>query len=425
MISWLFYALVVSAAVAASAVAFEVAARALRLPRRAPWAAASVALVLLPLLLPLTLRLATRADDPTDTVLALRLPAITVTASNAAAGTPADALILAVLVGASAFALVRFAVAHIRLRRDARSWTAGEVDGVSVQFSESIGPAVTGWLRPAIVVPRWVAQLDERQRGAIMSHELEHVRANDSLLLNLARLLLALMPWNPVAWLAYRRLQLAVELDCDRRVLARGRDMPGYAETLLTVAQRTAVPAATLRVALAEPSSFLSRRITTMLQKPSRSPRLLAAGGVAAGALLLAVACMTREPLGTSSAKPVQQAPRMVVSGSEEQTGQRADQAYFEYQVEQPVTAVPGSLAPRYPDSLRTAGVEGEVLVQFVVDAEGRPDVSTFKVLKANREEFVLAIRAALPGMRFEAARKDGRAVKQVVQQPFMFQVLR
>jgi len=422
MISWIFYALVVSAAVAASAVAFEVAARALRLPRRAPWAAASVALVLLPLLLPLALRLATRANDPADTALALRLPAITITASSSATGTPVDALMLVVLLGASAFALGRFAVAHVRLRRDARSWAAGELDGVDVRFSESIGPAVTGWFRPSIVVPRWVAELDERQRWAIMSHELEHVRANDSLLVNVARLLLALMPWNPVAWLAYRRLQLAVELDCDRRVLARGGDMPGYAETLLTVAQRTAVPAPALRVALAEPSSLLARRITTMLQKPSRSPRLLATAGVTAGALLLAVACMTREPLGTSSAKPVQQAPRMVVSGGEEEKGQGTDSTYFEYQVEQPVTLVSGS-PPRYPDSLRTAGIGGEVLVQFVVDAEGRPDVSTFKVLKANREEFVVAVRSALPEMRFQAARKSGRAVKQVVQQPFMFQV--
>ena len=115
----------------------------------------------------------------------------------------------------------------------------------------------------------------------------------------------------------------------------------------------------------------------------------------------------------------------MVVSGGEESQGQGADSAYFEYQVEQPVTAVPGSPAPRYPDSLRTAGVEGEVLVQFVVDAEGRPDVSTFKVLKANREEFVVAVRSALPEMRFQTARKSGRAVKQVVQQPFMFQVSR
>jgi TonB family protein len=423
MISWIFYALVVSAAVAASALAFEVAARALRLPRRAPWAAASVALVLLPLLVPLALSSATPADDPADAALALRLPAITITASDPATGTSTDALILIVLLGASAVALARFAVAHARLRRDACSWTAGQLDGVEVRFSESIGPAVTGWFRAAIVVPRWVAELDARQRGAIMSHELEHVRANDSLLLNVARLLLALMPWNPVAWLAYRRLQLAVELDCDRRVLARGADMPGYAETLLTVAQRTAVSTPALRVALAEPSSLLSRRITTMLQKPSRSPRLLATGGVAAGALLLAVACMTREPLGTSSAKPVQQAPRMVVSGNEEQTGQRTDQAYFEYQVEQPVTSMPGSSMPRYPDSLRTAGVEGEVLVQFVVDAEGRPEERTFKVLKANQEEFVLAIRAALPGMRFQAARKDGRAVRQLVQMPFMFKV--
>jgi beta-lactamase regulating signal transducer with metallopeptidase domain len=438
MATWILYALVVSAAVAASAVAFDVAARALGAPRRMPWGVAILAIAVLPLLVPLAVRIsADPASVPTDDAIALRLPAITIGASRASTGIPTNALILAVLVGTSALALCRFAVSHARLRREARSWVAGQVDGIPVQFSEWTGPAVTGWLRPSIVVPRWVARLEPGQRRAIMAHEMEHVRANDSLLLNVARLVLASVSWNPVAWLAYRRLQLAVELDCDRRVLAQGNDMSGYAETLLTVAQRIATPTPALRVALTEPSSFLSRRITTMLRKPPHSPRLVALGAVTAGALLLAVACVTREPLGTSSAQSVQQTPRMVIRAddsasvaSQESVGERP---FFEYEVERPVTALAGGTYPRYPESLKTAGIQGDVLAQFVVDAEGRPDTSTFKVLRASSEgrsgsetrEFVLAVRMALPDMRFDPARKDGRPVKQVVQQPFMFQLAR
>src|SRR4051812_3267737 len=43
-----------------------------------------------------------------------------------------------------------------------------------------------------------------------------------------------------------------------------------------------------------------------------------------------------------------------------------ADQTYYEFQVEKQVAPAPGQSGPRYPDMLRSANVEGEVLVQFV-----------------------------------------------------------
>ncbi len=44
---------------------------------------------------------------------------------------------------------------------------------------------------------------------------------------------------------------------------------------------------------------------------------------------------------------------------------------YFEFQVERGVRQVPGSGSVKYPDVLRPARVEGEVLAQFVVDTSG------------------------------------------------------
>ncbi len=82
---------------------------------------------------------------------------------------------------------------------------------------------------------------------------------------------------------------------------------------------------------------------------------------------------------------------------------------------------LPGARAPRYPDSLRAAGVEGEVLVQFVVNADGTPDLSSFKVLRATHPDFVIAVKEALPGTAWSAARVKGRAVRQLIQQPYSF----
>lgn len=98
-------------------------------------------------------------------------------------------------------------------------------------------------------------------------------------------------------------------------------------------------------------------------------------------------------------------------------------QTYFEFQVEKPVVSAPGSSAPRYPEILKSAGVEGEVLAQFVVDTTGRAENGSFKVLKTSHELFALAVKNALPGMRFLPAEVGGKKVKQLVQQPFVFAI--
>jgi protein TonB len=98
-----------------------------------------------------------------------------------------------------------------------------------------------------------------------------------------------------------------------------------------------------------------------------------------------------------------------------------ADQTYFEFQVEKQVSGVPGTVNLRYPDMLRSANVEGEVLVQFVVDTTGRADLSQFKVLKSSHDLFTTSVRNALAQMRFYPAEIGGRKVKQLVQQPFNF----
>ena len=100
-----------------------------------------------------------------------------------------------------------------------------------------------------------------------------------------------------------------------------------------------------------------------------------------------------------------------------------SDEPYFDFQVEKPVAQIPGTGAPRYPDALRSSGVEGEVQAQFVVNEDGRAEASTFKVLKATNELFASSVRAALPNMRFYAAEVGGKKVKQLVQQSFQFKL--
>jgi periplasmic protein TonB len=98
-----------------------------------------------------------------------------------------------------------------------------------------------------------------------------------------------------------------------------------------------------------------------------------------------------------------------------------SDQTYFEYQVEKQVSPYPGNSPPRYPDMLRSANVEGEVLAQFVVDTSGRAEMSTFRILKSTHDLFTNAVKSALPNMKFYPAEVGGKHVKQLVQMPFQF----
>jgi protein TonB len=103
----------------------------------------------------------------------------------------------------------------------------------------------------------------------------------------------------------------------------------------------------------------------------------------------------------------------------------QGDQPYFDFQVEKPVVMAPGTAGPTYPDMLRSAGIEGTVLAQFVVDTTGRADMGTFKALKSDNALFETAVKNALQRMRFLPAEVGGRKVKQLVQQPFQFSLNR
>jgi periplasmic protein TonB len=102
-----------------------------------------------------------------------------------------------------------------------------------------------------------------------------------------------------------------------------------------------------------------------------------------------------------------------------------ADQTYFEFQVEKQVAQIPGSINLRYPDMLRSANVEGEVLAQFVVDTTGRVEPNSIKILKSSHDLFTNAVQQALRAARYYPAEIGGRKVKQLVQQPFNFTLTR
>lgn len=111
-------------------------------------------------------------------------------------------------------------------------------------------------------------------------------------------------------------------------------------------------------------------------------------------------------------------------SGNPSSTGPVAGKPAFEaYEVDSPVSAIAGSYRPEYPAALRSAGIEGEVTAQFIVDKSGHASAQSIRIVSASNELFAESVKRAIPRMRFVAARLNGEPVAQTVQQLFAFRL--
>ena len=103
-------------------------------------------------------------------------------------------------------------------------------------------------------------------------------------------------------------------------------------------------------------------------------------------------------------------------------TGNAGRRAYDVSEVETAVSMI-GNTMPEYPSALRSSGIEGKVVAEFVVTESGRADVSSLRIISSTNEQFVESIRRALSRMRFRPAMIGGHAVAQLVQQQFVFKL--
>jgi outer membrane biosynthesis protein TonB len=101
----------------------------------------------------------------------------------------------------------------------------------------------------------------------------------------------------------------------------------------------------------------------------------------------------------------------------------KADSVLSILEVDSAATRDPASAAPAYPLSLLKQNVQGSVYTQYVVDTNGFADTTSLKIVRSTHPEFTASVRAALPYMRFSAARLAGRKVRQLVEQEFSFKI--
>lgn len=99
--------------------------------------------------------------------------------------------------------------------------------------------------------------------------------------------------------------------------------------------------------------------------------------------------------------------------------------AYQVLEVDSAAVRDPSSAAPIYPKELEERGIEGYVIVRFVVDSTGFVDVTTILTIESTAAAFDRAVREALPRMRFRPALVADRPVRQLAEQMFKFEIPR
>ncbi len=91
-------------------------------------------------------------------------------------------------------------------------------------------------------------------------------------------------------------------------------------------------------------------------------------------------------------------------------------------EVDQPAEAI-HQPKPRYPPVLQQAGIEGRVLVEFIIDTLGHVEPTSLRVVESSNTGFEAAAGETLRRSVFRPARVQGRPVRQRAIQAVAFRI--
>lgn len=127
---------------------------------------------------------------------------------------------------------VSFLIIRRRLLKEAVSAGANIFDVNTLK-----SPFVIGILSPKIYIP---ALLSPQERRYIILHEQTHIKRGDHIVIFVAYFLLSLHWFNPLVWVAFRLLNMDMEMSCDESVLkslnASAAEKKDYSLALLSLA---------------------------------------------------------------------------------------------------------------------------------------------------------------------------------------------
>ena len=93
---------------------------------------------------------------------------------------------------------------------------------------------------------------------------------------------------------------------------------------------------------------------------------------------------------------------------------------YCDFQVDKQAVLLPGSATPHFP-VVHFLGIHGSVLVEFIVDAVGRVEPQSVRVMSTSNVRLNQPVLDVVSSMRFKPAELHGQRVKELLEMPFAF----
>lgn len=252
------------------------------------------------------------------------------------------------------------------------------------------GPAVLWAPRGSLLLlpADFLQRFDADGQRLVLRHELTHLRRGDAWWSALAEFACTLLWFHPLAWLALPRLRLDQELACDERLLRHSpHDEARYAHTLLRSIGVAATPV--LIPWLAEPQ--LQERLRMIeRQRPGTLRRRSGFVGLAvlmAGGAFAVHGAAPPPPGQATSANP----------------------------------AYPSRMAPHYPEDAVKHREQGTVMLDVLVDTDGKPLSTAVHGTPDIAPSLVKAAGDAAMQWRFKPTVRDGKAVQGHVRVPATF----
>lgn len=254
--------------------------------------------------------------------------------------------------------------------------------------------------------------LSEEELECVLTHEEVHVKQHHSIDVLMMRLMCCVAWYNPVVWLMLVELRRVHEYEADAAVLARyGRS--GYLRLLYKQASGVGYGHITNNFN----SLNIKNRITMMNRQKSRfgAWKLLVALPVA---LLLMVGC--KEATTSDSNETV------VRTGGEAATADGEILSEADVMPEYPggAEAMAKYLNDNisYPEQAKADGVEGRVMVSFVVESDGSlTDAQVVRGIGGGCDEEAIRVVKGMP--KWKAGNKGGTPVRVQYYLPIIFKL--
>lgn len=333
-------------------------------------------------------------------------------------------LFLAWLLGIGVL-LIRFGIRLGSLLCLIRGAERAEIEGVPVYFAPRVRTPFS--FRGRIYLPTDLRSYPSVRN--ILIHEQEHIRATHFVDLLIAEVACMLFWFNPFAWALKRDMQRNLEFLADRAVLLSGASRREYQYELLGFTMEVAAGPLC--------SSYNINDLKERIRMMNKTKSNRAAGARYLVALPLAALMLlsgkwlwagnavseVREVVAAvaSDPTPLSDAPDISLQQDE-------DPVYSE--VDTP-PSFPGGMSKlmhflsknlKYPEQSAKNGIEGKVIVSFIVEKDGR--LTNIRVEKSVAPELdAEAVRVISVMPKWNPGKQKGKTVRTSVTQPVRFRV--